>query len=277
MPPALDLELIKTFLTVLEVEGFKPAAHRLNKTPAAVSMQIKRLEEILGQRILERSNQGIALTPAGEVLKDRGQRLMSLNYELFGELCENELFGQLNFGAPTDYTPTVLRDLLPVFQREFPRIRPKIVLDPSRSLRPKIHSGELDMAIVAREPDSDEGIELWTEEIAWFGSANCTDGIPQVGLLSTDCVLRDQAIRQLKDGRGTYKTLLTASSVASLRDAVEADFCQAFLPVSMSSAQRSPKRTATLPVFRLTFCLIATPRFNAQTLERVASKFRQRL
>ena len=72
MSHALDLELIKTFLTVLDAKGFKAAALRLNKTPGAVSMQIKRLEGVLGKRILERSNQGIALTSAGELLRERG-------------------------------------------------------------------------------------------------------------------------------------------------------------------------------------------------------------
>jgi len=64
MPPALDLELIKAFLTVVESKGFKAAAEQLHKTPAAISQQIKRLEGILGHRVLERSNQGISLTSA---------------------------------------------------------------------------------------------------------------------------------------------------------------------------------------------------------------------
>ena len=72
MLPALDLELVNTFLGVVQAKGFKPAAERLNKTPAAVSLQIKRLEEILGARLLERSNQGISLTSAGEVLQEKG-------------------------------------------------------------------------------------------------------------------------------------------------------------------------------------------------------------
>ncbi len=194
MPLALDLELIKTFLTVVEAKGFKAAAEQLHKTPAAISQQIKRLEDAVGRRVLERSNQGISLTAAGEVLKEKGLRLMSLNYELLGDLRENELSGQLKFGAPTDYAPTLLQKLLPIFQREFPGLSPNIVLEPSRSLRPKVTAGTLDMAIVAREPGTEEGRELWVEEIAWFGSAVDAHGTPRVGVLTTDCVLRDRAL-----------------------------------------------------------------------------------
>lgn len=275
MPPALDLELIKVFLTVVELKGFKPAAEQLNKTPAAISQQIKRLEDVLGKRVLERSNQGVSLTSAGQVLKDKGQRLMSLNYELLGDLRENELAGQLNFGAPTDYAPTLLQKLLPIFQREFPKVSPNIVLDRSRALRPRIKAGTLDMAIVAIEPDTEEGHTLWAEEIAWFGSASDPDGVPRVGVLTTDCVLRDRALGNLKDLRINHNLVLEAGTVAALRDAVEAGFCQAFLPISITEGlERSPVLSAQTPL-NLGFGLIAGPRFDGDTINGVATKFRR--
>ena len=157
MSYALDLELIKTFLTVLDAKGFKAAALRLNKTPGAVSMQIKRLEEVLGKRILERSNQGIALTSAGELLMELGHRLITLICEWLGDRRDTELKGPLNFGSPADYTPTILKKLIPIFQRDFAGVSPSIVLEPSRRLRPRVQSGSLDMAIVASEPEQNEG------------------------------------------------------------------------------------------------------------------------
>lgn len=275
MPPALDLELIKAFLTVVESKGFKAAAEQLHKTPAAISQQIKRLEGILGHRVLERSNQGISLTSAGEVLKTKGQRLMSLNYELLGDLRENELAGQLNFGAPTDYAPTLLRKLLPIFQREFPKVSPKIVLERSRSLRPRVKAGTLDLAIVAIEPDTEEGNALWTEEIAWFGRSTDPDGTARIGVLTTDCILRDHALRNLNDMQTNHNLVLEAGTVASLRDAVEAGFCQAFLPVSITDGlERSPAVPGQTSL-NLTFGLIAGVRFDDDAENGVARKFRR--
>jgi DNA-binding transcriptional LysR family regulator len=275
MPPALDLELIKAFLTVVESKGFKAAAEQLHKTPAAISQQIKRLEGILGHRVLERSNQGISLTSAGEVLKTKGQRLMSLNYELLGDLRENELAGQLNFGAPTDYAPTLLRKLLPIFQREFPKVSPKIVLERSRSLRPRVKAGTLDLAIVAIEPDTEEGNALWTEEISWFGRSTDPDGTARIGVLTTDCILRDHALRNLNDMQTNHNLVLEAGTVASLRDAVEAGFCQAFLPVSITDGlERSPAVPGQTSL-NLTFGLIAGVRFDDDAENGVARKFRR--
>jgi DNA-binding transcriptional LysR family regulator len=277
MPPAIDLDLIKTFLTVVDAKGFKLAAQQLNKTPAAISQQIKRLEEILGKRVLERSNQGISLTSAGEILRTKGLRLMSLNYELLGELRQDELAGPLKFGAPTDYAPPLLQKLLPIFQREFPRVSPSIVLEPSRSLRPKVASGVLDMAIVAREPGGEEGYDLWTEEITWFGSSKNEDGATRCGVLTTDCVLRDGALRDLKDGRHHHELVLETATVASLRDAVEAGFCQAFLPASTAEGFSRAQSNEPSSTLHLTFCLIAGSRFDDGTAAQVARKFRKEM
>lgn len=274
MPAALDLELIKTFLTVVEVKSFKPAAEQLHRTPAAVSQQIKRLEEIVGKRLLERNNQGISLTSAGEVLREKGQQLMWLNYELLGDLRENELSGPLKFGAPTDYAPTLLERLIPTFRRDFPRISPKIVLEPSRTLRPRVNAGTLDLAIVAKEPGSEEGHDLWTEEIAWFGTSKELDGTARIGMLTTDCVLRDHALASLKGTVNSGNHVLEAATVASLRDAVEAGYCQALLPATVSAGLKRSPLDGPATRLHLTFCLIAGPRFDVLAARSVAQKFR---
>lgn len=275
MPAALDLELIKTFLTVWEAKGFKPAAERLNKTPAAVSLQIKRLEELLGKRLLERSNQGISLTAAGELLREKGQALLSLNYELISDFREQEPTGRLNFGAPADYAPTLLKELLPIFHRELPKVSPHIILEPSRLLRHRIKTGALDSAIVAREIGTSEGIHLWTEEIAWFGRPNPQSTPPRVGVLLADCVLRDNALNQLKSLSTGYDLVLEAVTVAALRDAVEAGFCQAFLPMSVAEGLPTSNQVFGVEPLQLSFCLVAGPHFDTDLAERIAKKFRR--
>ncbi len=275
MALSLDLELINTFLTVLEAKGFKQAAERLNKTPAAVSMQIKRLEDMLGKRVLERSNRGIALTSAGELLKEKGQRLMSLNYELLGDMHDSELKGPLNFGSPADYAPTILKKLMPIFQRDFPGVSPSIVLEPSRVLRPRVHSGSLDMAIVACESDEDEGYSLWSEEVAWFGESVNREGKYRIGLLSSNCILRDRSLSDLSELDGDYTVSLEAPSVSSLRDAVEAGFCQAFLPVSIASGLKRSSFLSDNKTVILSFTLIVVSTFDPEMAKLIARKFNQ--
>lgn len=270
---ALDLELVRTFHTVLDAGGFKPAAAILHKTPAAISLQIKRLEEILGKRVLERNNKGISLTPTGELLKSKGAQLLALNYELFGELQQEELLGPIRFGAPTDYAPTLLKNLLPIFEREFPKTEPIIVLEPSRALRAGVNSGAIDIAIVACEPDTHETNVLWLEENHWFGSAQTRLGTPKVGVLKTDCVLRDQSMKDLKASESDYTICLETTTVASLYDAVSAGFCQAYLPTSV--AGQLPRSIDISPTqnTELSFVMIVGAHFGSSEAERITEKF----
>ncbi|QMU58834.1 MAG: LysR family transcriptional regulator [Boseongicola sp.] len=277
MPPTIDLDLIKTFLTVVDRKGFKPAAEQLHRTPAAISQKIKRLEDLLGKKVLERSNQGISLTAAGQILKIKGEKMLSLNYELLGDLRENELAGGLKFGAPADYAPTLLQTLLPIFAREFPKVSPSITLEPSRAVRRKVQMGQLDMAIVAREPDTNEGIDLWSEEIAWFGSPLADKDSLRAGVLLTDCVLRDHALGSLRDGAKAHQIVLEAATVAALKDAVVSGFCQSLLPVSMMRNSRERELRLSNSLSMLTFCLISGSRFDEETSSKVASKFRDAL
>ncbi len=244
MLPTLDLELIRSFLTVVSQGELKSAAQKLHKTPSAISMQLKKLEELVGHRLLERSNQGIALTEAGRTLKRHGEQLIQANNDLLAELRREELSGIFTFGAPADYAHTFLHKLLPVLRIEYPKIEPRITLEPSRVLRNKVKTGELDVAIVAREPASDEGVLLWREELAWFqperiSAQQALTDIDQkeplqVAILSTDCVLRDAAFSSLAAAGQKYQTVLEASSVEALKDAVDSGFCAALLPVSMA-------------------------------------------
>lgn len=244
MLPTLDLELIRSFLTVVSQGELKSAAQKLHKTPSAISMQLKKLESLVGHRLLERSNQGIALTEAGRTLKRHGEQLIQANNELLAELRRDELRGVFTFGAPADYAHTFLHKLLPILRIEYPKIEPRIMLEPSRELRRKVKTGELDVAIVAREPDSDEGVLLWREELAWYRpqpllqSADTEQSRGKtlaVGVLSTDCVLRDAAFSSLTASGQKYQTVLEASSVEALKDAVDSGFCAALLPASMGS------------------------------------------
>lgn len=277
MLPALDLELIRTFLTVLTEGGFKAAAAQLNKTPAAISMQIKRLEDQLGQRVLERNNKGIALTAAGEVLKEKGERILNLNYEILGDMRREELSGRLTFGAPTDYAPTLLQKLLPTFSREFPKVTPNITLEPSRVLRNRIQSGTIDMAIVAREPGTDEGFHLWSEEIAWYGDAADAHGTVKAGLLSTNCILRDYALEMLKAAQQAHAIVLEAASVASLLDGVDAGFCQAFLPDSVAGNALRSEKLNGLESLMLDFVLIVGSRFESNNANDLTHRFKRAL
>ena len=170
MDPLLDLELLRTFSAVVKEGELKKAAASVFRSHAAVSMQLKRLEEQLGTRLMERNNRGIKLTEAGETLLSYSEQFLKLNSAALSALSEGQLSGKLRFGIPTDYAQDFLNHFMPLLSQELPRLDARITCARSRNLRQMLQQGELDIAIVAGEPDSEGEELLWSERLIWAAS-----------------------------------------------------------------------------------------------------------
>lgn len=235
MKPLLELELLNTFVTVVREGGFKGAATRLFRSQAAVSMQIKRLEEQLGTQLLLRNNQGIRLTAEGEILLAYTERLLRLNNETLNALRQAPVQGSVHFGIPTDYTRTFLNRFLPRLQETFPELRPRITCACSRILREKVQRGELDIAVVTGEPRFQGERTLWRERVTWYApvAMHPEEQRPlPVALFETDCILRDLLLQDLKQARTDYRPVITSPALDNVAAAVDAGLAVALLPES---------------------------------------------
>lgn len=255
MKTLLDLDLLNTFAVVVEAGGFKEASSRLYRSQAAVSMQIKRLEEQLGHRLLERSNQGIKLNESGKTLLGYIERLMRLNNETLSALSEKPLRGPVHFGIPTDYAQTFLQQFIPRIRDAFPELEPRITCGRSRELRKLVSSGEIDVAIVTGEPEFASEKSLWSEVLCWYASASLpihTMKTLPVALLESDCALRDLAAADLRQSGLDYQRVLTSNDLSNLYSAVESGLAMALLPESsVMSSKIQPIKLDKLPEQRL--------------------------
>ncbi|MEO9525418.1 LysR family transcriptional regulator [Marinobacter alexandrii] len=255
MKPLLDLELLNTFSVVVEVGGFKEAAVRLYRSQAAVSMQIKRLEEQLSQRLLERSNQGIKLTDPGKTLLAYIDQLLRLNNETLSALSSEPLRGPVHFGIPTDYAQTFLDHFLPRMRDSFPELVPRITCGRSRKLRELVNTGDLDIAIVTDEAQFPNEKNLWSERLCWYAPTGMPleqQGSLPVALLESDCALRDLAQLDLKQSGLAHHLVITSPDMANLYAAVESGLAVSLLPESSVSSEKvRPLRMDSLPDRRL--------------------------
>ena len=119
----LDLSALRSFVTAAEAGGVTRAAHRLNLTQSAVSMQLKRLEEAMGLPLIDRSGRSIALTPEGEQLLGYGKRIIALNDEAWGRLTGSAFEGEIAFGVPHDIIYPHVPQVLSAFAAAYPRVK----------------------------------------------------------------------------------------------------------------------------------------------------------
>ncbi len=117
----LDMTALRSFVAVADHGGVTRAAGVLNFTQSAVSMQLKRLEEMLDVVLLNRSNRKIALTASGEQLLGYARRIIDMNDEAMSRLTSEIFEGEIVIGVPHDMVYPVIPRGLQRFNDEFPR------------------------------------------------------------------------------------------------------------------------------------------------------------
>jgi|SRR6056297_934389 len=166
----LDMTTLRSFVAVAEQGGVTRAAAALNLTQSAVSMQLKRLEELLGQGLLDRSGRRIALTASGELLLTYARRLVALNDEAVGRLTDEVFEGELVLGAPYDIVYPVVPQVLKRFNLAYPRVKVHLKSSSTLKLLDALGKGEADLILTTEEEPGPGGETLTEMPLRWVGA-----------------------------------------------------------------------------------------------------------
>ncbi|RWG23752.1 MAG: LysR family transcriptional regulator, partial [Mesorhizobium sp.] len=106
-----DLDVLRTFVTGMELGSFAKAAERLGRSTSAVSAQLKKLEEQAATPVFRKAGRGLALTEAGETMLGYARRLIELNDEAASAIRDVELEGWVRLGLQEDFGEAVLPEV----------------------------------------------------------------------------------------------------------------------------------------------------------------------
>lgn len=171
MTAPLDSDLMRSFLAVADLGSVTLAAGRLLRTQSAVSLQIKRLEENLGQPLFNRLARGVSLTPRGEQLLPYARRVVATLDEAALALREKPLVGPVRVGIPDEYSGTVLPRALAAFDERHEGVQVSVRVDHSAALLRAIEADELDLAVIYDWAYVEEGEVLCIDPTVWVTSA----------------------------------------------------------------------------------------------------------
>lgn len=234
--PLLDLDVLRTFVAIAETGSFTSAANAVFRTPSAVSMQIKRLEEMLGRSLFLRDARSVTLTGDGEMLMGYARRLLALNREAVAKFIVPDISGVVRFGSPDDYGERVLPHVLKRFSQTHPSIAVDVVIDQSMSLLRRMAEGGLDITIVtACRSVPQEAEILLTEPIVWGGArggcAHLREPLP-LSIWEEGCAWRAAALEALGAAGRDYRIAYMSAHTAGQRSAILSDLAIAPLPRS---------------------------------------------
>lgn len=239
--PHLDPVCLRAFVAVADSGSFTAAARRLLRGQSAVSLQVRRLEEQLGQRLLDRGPRHAVPTAAGERVLAQARLLLALNDALVSAAREPELDGVVRLGVPEDFATTHLPAILAEFARTHPRVALEVTCELTLPLLDRFGAGEFDLVLVKRMEGGEGQDVVLREQLVWAaaGPGRLADDPAQpVPLVCSPrpCVLRDLATRALESAGRSWRIAYTCGSLAGNHAAVRAGLGVAPLPLEMVPA-----------------------------------------
>lgn len=224
-PTNLDMDVLRTFVTGTELGSFAKAAERLGRSQSAVSLQLKKLEDQVGETLLRKEGRGLVLTGPGETLFSYARRMLELNDEAVAAARGVAVEGWVRLGIVQDFADRWLPALLGRFARAHPTVKVDVVVDRGVHLAEQVARGELDLALTWGDYATPQRRKLADIPMRWVGPRGYRqtpgEAVPLIAF-RPPCTFRKRAIEAL-DGTGlAWRVAFTSPSLAGLFAAIEA-------------------------------------------------------
>lgn len=230
LPPTLDLDALRTFVTGIECGSFAQAALRLCRSTSAVSAQLKKLEQQCGADLVMKKGRGLTLTRDGEIVMGFARRMLALNDEMQCALKGEQLREEIRIGMQEDFGESLMPGILGAFKRYHPGVRITARVDRNRALLSAFDDGALDMALLwQNEGQQRQGRPIGQSQMAWIQHpdldirALLDEGEPlPLVMFEHPCLMRARAIDCLNRAGIPWQVVFVSHSLSGIWAAVQA-------------------------------------------------------
>lgn len=239
----IDVSLWRAFVAISETGSITASASSLFRTPSAISMKIKRLEEMIGTPLFTRHNAGLTLTVTGEQLLVYAKKICKLNDEVF-QYATRKGEEVIKLGMPDDYASTFLPDILEGYYQNQADIHVEVICKTSGRLMPLVTAGKLDIAVVCELSGSPGGTVIGRKTLHWVGHPDFRKGLPScipLVLLAEGSTCRGIALDQLEHGGKSWRIVFSSESNAAVYGAIRVG-----AGITVSEAMLIPEGTVIL-------------------------------
>jgi DNA-binding transcriptional LysR family regulator len=220
----IEHELLRVFVTVVDYGGFTAAGQVLHRTQAAVSLQIKRLEETIQAPLLQHPRRTVQLTRQGEIMLEYARRMLSLNDEALSAVRDDELAGRVRIGAINHYASRVLPPVLAEFCELHPEVQIEVNTGVAAEMDRKLGS-TYDLTINISPEGQGEGVLMGSQQPLWVTSArhfqHQREPLP-LALLPNGSLFRRFALEALARQGRAWHAAHESTNLAAIEAAVEA-------------------------------------------------------
>ncbi|MET1413401.1 LysR substrate-binding domain-containing protein [Roseibium sp. HPY-6] len=221
----LDSDLLRTFLAVADTGSITEGGQRIGRSQSAISLQVGRLEHIVGQAVFRRTGRGVSLTDAGKQLLPVARDVTTRLDATLRDLTSTSLRGTLRLGIPDDHGRAKLTQIIGRFVQAHPEVRLEVTCSLSPDFPEMLARDKLDLAVYEVEnPTATEEV-IFEDATHWVVSKHrnieTLDPLP-VALFDRACWWRDAAIASLTASKKPFRVIYSSQSVSGVKAAVEA-------------------------------------------------------
>jgi len=239
MPVNLPTNLLRSFVAIVDTGSMLNASEKVFVTQSALSLQIKRLEELLQQSLFHRDGRRLILTQAGELMLDYARKVLILHDEAVSAITAGHFAGPARIGMVQDFAETLLSGLLAQFAELHPEAQIYSRIAGTAELR------QLDIVLGFAAGNDPHAIAH--ADMAWYGKQDLlSQPVLPLAVLEPPCRFREAAIRALEDAGIPYRITVETPNLTTLRAAVDAGLgitCRTHLFLNRS-------RSSVFPPFR---------------------------
>ncbi|UCR85554.1 LysR family transcriptional regulator [Pseudomonas chlororaphis] len=276
----LDIDTVHAFVLIADFGSFTRAAQALDTSQAAISLKLKRLEERLGYRLLERTPRHVRLTPVGEQFMQAARDLLRAHERALGDM-QAAPARRLIIGISDHVAGAELPQLLSRIAAYDPLLIIEVRIASSRDLTAAFDREELDAVIVRNEGARQDGEVLVVERFGWFAAPawQQAPGTPlRLATMAAPCGVRHVAVRVLDDAGIAWTEVFIGGGVMAVCAAVSAGLGVAALAhrVAPAGAVEVGERLGLplLPVSEIVLLARPTDARSEETLRALSAAFR---
>jgi DNA-binding transcriptional LysR family regulator len=277
----IPTDALRALVTVVEIGGFAKAGEILCLSQPAVSLQIKRLEQLLGRKLFKKQGQRQVLNHQGEVLLPLAKQMLQMNDMILQKFSAELLTGKIRLGIPSEFAASILPAIIGDFVALYPDVSLEIKSELSKQLMHVSNREQFDLVLTLNEQiDQPEHPSFMQDELVWVGDLTLTKHkLVTLVVAPEGCIYRKRAITALEQAKLEWRIVYTNADLTGLTAALKEGLGITVLAKkTVPAALNYQKSTAVLPALGLIGISLIKPNQQAdQAVDKLAEFIRLRL
>ncbi len=242
----ISMDALRTFVAVYDIGSVTVAADQIGRSQPATSLQIKKLEEVLGTALFLRIKKRLVPSDDGLKLYQKARQIIALNDDILLDFHQPTLEGSVCLGIPSEFAITLLPEILGRFSTAYPHVALEIVSDLSRNLLSAEQSRRYDLTLsLHNRPSKRRKGVIKSDQLVWVGSSQHQterqSELPLV-LAQEGCIYRQRAAQRLGKIQRPWRLVHTNPDLSGIQSAIEAG-----LGITVLAKSTVPKNLKILP------------------------------